>query len=346
MSDCGLPKLHLRKKKTNVRRVGYLLLFLFAEPQWSMLVIGTGLVLVAVLIHGWAAGYLARAGYGSRETVLTVRGPYRHNRNPYYVSHLIMDLGFFTAAGFPHLYPFYVPFIFTVYAIWVYNEEKFLTEEFEEAYETMKQKVPRWWIRLTPAPTQGHEEEFTWEDYFLNNEFKRTLCHLFLIGLLWDFFYLANPFLYMDISSRMTLLSLYVLWILCRNATREGTGNRRGLIITGICGFLFVLISLLLWLHPLNNSLPVFLQLWGVIVVTVAAGFLIDPIRRHFSQFYEDHFRTSLSFLFEFLIGIGLTSGSFFILWWTITLTLFLWALDVEFDMTGRLSPLIEWSFS
>src|SRR4051812_46451748 len=89
-------RVHVRKDKTNPRRIAHLTLLLFASPpEWPLLAVGALFVTAAVLLHGWAAGYLARAGYAEREKILTVRGPYRHTRNPYYLAQMTMDLGFF-----------------------------------------------------------------------------------------------------------------------------------------------------------------------------------------------------------------------------------------------------------
>ncbi|HJU61465.1 MAG TPA: hypothetical protein VJ864_05425, partial [Candidatus Binatia bacterium] len=106
MADPGdYKRIHVRKDKTNTRRLAYLTILLFASPPgWSWFVAGTVFVALGVILHGWAAGYLARAGYAEREKILTIRGPYRHNRNPYYLAQMTMDLGFFFLAGLPLLY--------------------------------------------------------------------------------------------------------------------------------------------------------------------------------------------------------------------------------------------------
>jgi protein-S-isoprenylcysteine O-methyltransferase Ste14 len=119
-------RVHVRKNKTNPRRLAVLTLLLFSSsPGWPLLLAGIVFVVAAVALHGWAAGFLARAGYAEREKILTVRGPYRHNRNPYYLAQLMMDLGFFLLAGQPLFFLFYFPIIFTVYqrgrrSQWVY----------------------------------------------------------------------------------------------------------------------------------------------------------------------------------------------------------------------------------
>ena len=181
---------HIRKDKTNPRRLGYLILFLCATPPaWPLMLFGAVLVAAGVFLHGWAAGYLARAGYEERESVLTVRGPYRHNRNPYYLAHLTMDFGFFCTAGLPLLYLLYFPVIFLVYRTWVKNEERFLVEEFGDGYSSLKLEVPRWRFRLRPAPPRGPEQSFEWATFLLNREFSRSLRHLILLGLFAAFFF-------------------------------------------------------------------------------------------------------------------------------------------------------------
>jgi protein-S-isoprenylcysteine O-methyltransferase Ste14 len=101
-------RVHVRKDKTHTRRLAYLTILLFASPpDWPWFAVGIALVAAGVLLHGWAAGYLARAGYAEREKILTIRGPYRHNRNPYYLAQMTMDLGFFFLAGRPLFYLFY-----------------------------------------------------------------------------------------------------------------------------------------------------------------------------------------------------------------------------------------------
>jgi protein-S-isoprenylcysteine O-methyltransferase Ste14 len=168
-------RVRMRKDKTDPRRIAYLILLLFAAPPgWPLFIIGSTLVIAAVLLHGWAAGYLARAGYKEREKILTVRGPYRHNRNPYCVAQLTMDFGFFCVAGLPLLYLVYFPVIYSVYRHWVVNEEPFLEKEFGDDYRRFKQEVPRWRIRLKPAPGRGREQVFTWAMFKLNNEWPRA----------------------------------------------------------------------------------------------------------------------------------------------------------------------------
>ncbi|HEY5649483.1 MAG TPA: isoprenylcysteine carboxylmethyltransferase family protein, partial [Nitrospiria bacterium] len=207
-------RFHIRKRKTNPRRIALLTLLLFASPPGlPLLVFGAVCLIAGVLLHGWAAGYLARAGYEERETILTVRGPYRHNRNPYYLAQMTLDLGFFCLAGLPFFYLLYFPVIFSVYRFWVLNEEKFLEEEFGEDYRAFKKDVPRWAFRLTPAPARGREQTFTWAMYRLNRELPRSLSHLFFLGLFGVYFLAGNPFSGIDPVIRLTVIVFFVGWL-------------------------------------------------------------------------------------------------------------------------------------
>lgn len=199
MSEGGyihhFPRVELRKDKTNPRRIAYVLLLLFATPPAiTVMVVGTLLVLAGIAFHGWAAGYLARAGYEDRETVLTLLGPYRHNRNPYYVAHMVMDLGFFCLAGLAPFYLLYGPLMFLIYRRWVLNEEPFLRQEFGHEYDEMCREVPRWGVRLTPADARGPDQRFTWSMLFFNGEHWRGGAHLVWLAIFWALWVGGNPF--------------------------------------------------------------------------------------------------------------------------------------------------------
>lgn len=219
MADPGdYNRIHVRKDKTNTRRLAYLTILLFASPpgrQWF----AAGIVLVAagVMLHGWAAGYLARAGYAEREKILTVRGPYRHNRNPYYLAQMTMDLGFFLLAGRPLFYLFYFPIILFVYRRWVVNEESFLESEFGEQYLTFKREVPRWNFRIKPAPARGPELRFQWSTFMINRELSRSLSHVFILAVFVLFFSFGNPFSQLSSLFRITLIAAIATWLVLRD---------------------------------------------------------------------------------------------------------------------------------
>jgi protein-S-isoprenylcysteine O-methyltransferase Ste14 len=219
LADPGdYKRIHVRKDKTNTRRLAYLTILLFASPPgWPWFVAGTVFVALGVMLHGWAAGYLARAGYAEREKILTIRGPYRHNRNPYYLAQMTMDLGFFFLAGLPLLYLFYFPIIFFVYRRWVVNEESFLESEFGEQYLNFKRDVPRWGFQVKPAPARGSELRFKWATYMINRELPRSLSHIFFLAVFVLFFYFGNPFSQLSALFRITLIAAIAMWLVLRD---------------------------------------------------------------------------------------------------------------------------------
>lgn len=319
MSESDGKTFQFDKMKTNVRRIGYLFLFLFGDPSWSLLVTGTGIVLLAVLLHGWAAGYLARAGYENRETKLTLRGPYRHNRNPYYLAHMVMDFGFFLIAGLPFWYLLYFPFIFAVYRTWVMNEEEFLEQEFGEEYRAMKTVVPRWAFRLVPAEPRGHDEVFTWSDYLFNNELKRTLSHLCLVGLFWNIFLLGNPFLLLSTSTRVTIVGLIVCWVFLRDVKVKDTGTLRPSWVLGggvamsagllsVVGWRFDPLTFSTWLRSISVT-------GGIVLLGILIGYFIQAVRSKFEEFYTSTFKDPWLIGWLFVLSVSLLSGSIYVLW-------------------------------
>jgi hypothetical protein len=205
----------VKKDKTNPRRIAYILLFLFASPDsWPLFIAGLVLVSIAIALHAWAAGYLARAGYVERETVLTVAGPYKHNRNPYYLAHMTMDFGMFCLAGLPLYYLVYFPIIFAVYRRWVLDEEPFLEKEFGEDYQRFKASVPRWGYRLTAAKNLGKDQAFSWETFRINREKKRALSHIITMLVLGTFFFTGNPFTEVELMVKVTWVAGVAFWLL------------------------------------------------------------------------------------------------------------------------------------
>ena len=211
-------RVHVSKDKTNPRRLAVLTLLLFSSsPGWPLLLTGILLVVTAVTLHGWAAGFLARAGYAEREKILTVRGPYRHSRNPYYLAQMMMDLGFFLIAGQPLLFLFYFPIIFTVYRRWVVAEERFLEAEFGSDYLALKREVPRWGFQLRPAPARGSDLTFQWSTYKINHELPRSLSHVCIMLAFVLFSVFGNPLAQIDFWLRLTLLAVVAGWLIVRD---------------------------------------------------------------------------------------------------------------------------------
>lgn len=326
-------RVEVRKDKTNPRRIAYLILLLFAAPPgWPLFIFGSVLVIAAVLFHGWAAGYLARAGYQEREKILTVRGPYRHNRNPYYVAHLTMDFGFFCAAGLPLLYLVYFPIIFSVYRRWVTNEEPFLDEEFGEDYRRFKQDVPRWRIRLTPAQARGREQVFEWRLFMMNHELPRALAHLIVLGVFTFYFFLGNPFADIDPWVRVTVVGAIATWFLLHDiypldVSRVHLGWALPAVAAAVGGLIFLDVAPVWERWPARWSL-------GATVVGLALGLTValvalpafarvtgKPGNRIFAQPMCEWYLVGL--------GLGLLSLTLGGVWLGVLVPFVIWALGL-----------------
>jgi len=229
MSDPGnyYNRVHVRKDKSNARRLAFLTILLFAAPPgWPLFAVGILLVLSGVMLHGWAAGYLARAGYAERDKILTVRGPYRHNRNPYYVAQLTMDLGFFFLAGQPMLYIFYFPVIFFIYRRWLVLEEGFLEHEFGAHYLDFKNEVPRWRFRLKARAGRGSELNFSWATFKLNRELARSLSHLWLLAVFAIFFVFGNPLSEVGALLKISPIAAIAVWLILHDIYPLDVSNK------------------------------------------------------------------------------------------------------------------------
>jgi hypothetical protein len=326
-------RVHVRKDKTDPRRIAYLILLLFATPPgWTLFIIGVTLVIAAVLFHGWAAGYLARAGYQERETILTVRGPYRHNRNPYYAAHLTMDFGFFCVAGLPLLYLLYFPVIYTVYRRWVMSEEPFLEEEFGDDYRRFKHEVPRWRIRLTPAPPRGREQTFSWALFKLNNEWPRAGSHLCILGIFSCYFLFGNPFAGIDPLVRATVVGAIAAWLLTRdiyplNVSRVHAGWIALAAVIGLDGALFITVAPV-W-EPWSSTAS-----WFAVVVGIALGLIVSlltlpAVARATGKTLNDVFSHPMSQWYALGLGLGLLTLTLGGVWIGILVPLAFWSLGL-----------------
>jgi hypothetical protein len=326
-------RVHVRKDKTNPRRLAYLTILFFASPpHWPWFATGIVLAAVGITLHGWAAGYLARAGYVEREKVLTVRGPYRHNRNPYYLAQMIMDLGFFFLAGRPLLYLFYFPVIFFVYRRWVINEEIFLENEFGEAYHTFKRDVTRWRFRMTPALARGSELSFQWTTFKINRELPRSLSHLCMLAGFVFIFFRGNPFNQITALFRITLLAAIAVWLVLRDVYAVDVSRKSaGWLVVAFCSAAITtlfLVSAPVWQPWLGMGA------WISIGTGLCLGFLsciaaLPGGDRIPAKSTGSLFARPICQWYVLTLGLGLLSCTFGAVWLGIMAPFTLWALHL-----------------
>jgi protein-S-isoprenylcysteine O-methyltransferase Ste14 len=326
-------RIHVRKDKTNTRRLAYLTILLFASPPgWPWFAAGIALVAAGVMLHGWAAGYLARAGYAEREKILTVRGPYRHNRNPYYLAQMTMDLGFFFLAGRPLFYLFYFPIIFFVYRRWVVNEESFLESEFGAPYLTFKREVPRWGFRVKPAPARGSELSFQWATFMINRELPRSLSHVFFLAVFVLFFCFGNPFSQLSALFRTTLIAAIAVWLVLRDIYPLDVSQKSiGWFMVALGSAVitaFFLIYAPVWQPWLGTGawIAIGVGLCFALVVWLAA---LPGMAGASSKSGKSFFARPISQWYLLALGLGLLSCTLGGVWLGITVSFTVWALHL-----------------
>lgn len=338
-------RIRVRKDKTNPRRIAYVCLLLFAvPPSWPLLVLGALLALSGIVLHGWAAGYLARAGYEDREKILTVRGPYRHNRNPYYVAQMTMDLGFFCMAGLPLFYLLYFPVIFSVYRRWVLSEESFLREEFGDDYRAFSREAPRWRVRATPAPARGREQRFTWAMYRQNHELHRTLSHLLLLGIFVGYALGGNPFAAASPLVLATVVLVLTSWLLIRDISPLDTRELSQpwvLLAVAIAGGGMVMLRIVPLWEAWSESAS-----WLEIGVALVCGFIVaastiprasNGLKRSGDKRTSRIFSNPLCQWYLLALGLGFLSCQLGAVWLASFGALTLWALNLSgvFEIRG-----------
>jgi len=326
-------RLRIRKDKTNPRRIAQLGLILFAAPPDSVL-LGAGalLVIASVVLHGWAAGYLARAGYSERETVLTVRGPYRHTRNPYYLAQLSMDLGFFFLAGMPFLYLLYFPVIFSVYRSWIMKEESFLEKEFGDEYDFLKRQVPRWRFQVRPAIARGSALTFNWKTFMLNRELPRSVSHLLLLAVFLLYWSFSNPFAYVPVLARATVLAIVAVWLVLHDihpvdVSRKSVGWLLTAFMIGAATLFFLLNAPLwdVWPRPWT---------WLGIGIGFCLGLFVSATTapdfyRVLGKTNEDVFAQPMCQWYAMGLALGLLTCTLGGVWLGMMVPLILWMLGI-----------------
>lgn len=156
--------------------------FWLAEPGPVSLGFGAAVVLLGLLVRGWAAGVLVK----DRE--LTVSGPYAYTRNPLYLGTFLIGLGAVIAGARPGL-----GLVFVAYFAWIYGstmarETGELAERFGDAYAGYRDSVPV----LLPRrgrfrPVEGDAAaavSFSLARYINNKEYEALLGAAAAFGLL------------------------------------------------------------------------------------------------------------------------------------------------------------------
>ncbi len=143
---------------------------------WSLL-----LVLPGLLLRSYASGYV------TKNTQLTVTGPYAYTRNPLYLGSMLMAFGFAAASRSLWITLFLALLFLLIYAPTIYSEEQFLRSTFP-GFESYARRVPRLLPRLRPARFAG-DGGFSVALYRKHREYNSFLgaCAIYavLVAALW-----------------------------------------------------------------------------------------------------------------------------------------------------------------
>ncbi|HWO41359.1 MAG TPA: methyltransferase, partial [Candidatus Eisenbacteria bacterium] len=270
--------------------------------------------------------------YAEREKILTVRGPYRYNRNPYYVAQMIMDFGFFLIAGRPLLFLIYFPIIFSVYRYWVRKEESFLENEFGDDYRTLKREVPRWSFRLKPAPARGSQLSFRWAIFKLNRELPRALSHLGLMLIFIGYFFLGNPFEAVSPLGRITIIAAVAVWLVIHDIyPLQPIEKSLAWVLLALACAVFAIVFLicgLVWQPWTGASAWISIVAGGLLGLLVAGDSVAQWHGRPIKQ-TRKFFAAPVRQLYGIALAFGLISCTLGGVWLAITTALVIWLLCV-----------------
>lgn len=109
---------------------------IFLRFSWTWFFVGLGIFLVGCALHFWSKGCLVR------NWVVTMSGPYRLVRHPFYLANFIIDVGICVMSGNVYLLAVYLPLFLIAYIPVIQAEESDLIEAHEE-YREFARAVPR-----------------------------------------------------------------------------------------------------------------------------------------------------------------------------------------------------------
>lgn len=154
-------------------------LLLLAQPRPQLLVVGTGLLVLGLLVRGWAAGHLRR------DSQLTVTGPYAHLRHPLYLGSAFILMGFVVAGGNVWLGVILVAIFVLFYVPTMRREERDRRARAPQLYTAYAARVPAFCPRLRPLPGDAGAPRFSFALYWYNREWRAALGCALLLLFLW-----------------------------------------------------------------------------------------------------------------------------------------------------------------
>lgn len=164
-----------------LRRIhGHVLLALLglwlAQPNLSMNLLGSAVVLVGMALRVWAAGYLEKGGE------LCTDGPYRYVRHPLYLGSLLAALGFAVMINAVWGWAVVLPLFLALYGLQVVSEERHLAATYGASHADFAAAVPLllpWFGRAA----EGKGRPWVFSQALANREQYHVVVTLLLAAL-------------------------------------------------------------------------------------------------------------------------------------------------------------------
>jgi hypothetical protein len=249
---------------------------------------GVGVLAVGAMLHLWAKGCLRQ------NEVLTVCGPYRFVRHPFYLAYLVVDIGLCLMIANIYVAAVYFPVWTVVYYFQIRSEEMKLHELFGDRYSEYRRRVPALIPYGAHAP-RAEGQSFSWKNpnlarrseiprlirladfplffylfYQLREVIHQPEMQFVHIGSLWNAFVISAMFSLFFFSK---LLSPAVR----RNRRMLPEGLETPTVMAGL-QLAVIVIALLLGVPEMWNS-------WMLVMAVIIAGWaaisaLVGPLRR------------------------------------------------------------------
>ncbi len=142
----------------------------FARPhtlwgEWAPLgrSCSAALVFTGLALRFWAGGSAGTHTHSGEIEApqLATGGPYAYVRNPIYLGSIILGIGMVGLIGDPWMLPFCALAFIALYLVIIPAEERFLQQQFGEAYTSYRHAVPRLVPRLRRWKA-GTQRRFGW----------------------------------------------------------------------------------------------------------------------------------------------------------------------------------------
>lgn len=153
-----------------------------ATPTSASLVAGAAVVVVGLLLRGWAAGVL------EKDRELAISGPYAYTRNPLYMGSFVIGVGGAIAGDSLWFGLLFVAFFTWMYGSAMARESLALTKHFGAGYRDYHDSVPTFLPSATryrpPSTLELRTRSFSAARYLRNREYEALLGALAAFGLL------------------------------------------------------------------------------------------------------------------------------------------------------------------